>query len=59
MLSPRTDRYKLFIDIQWGEFTRQIELSKEPRAIEERAIEAISEVLLEASETTQPYTLHD
>ena len=54
-ISKRTDKYNLYIDVQWGEFKEELKLTKEFAALTERAIEAISASLLKASETTKPY----
>ena len=60
-LNKRSDRYNLFIDIKWGTFERQIQVNKEAReaVLEDKIITSINEALLEASETTKPYTLHE
>ena len=54
-ISKKTDRFNLFITVKWGEFEREIKLTKETAGLFERTIDAINVALLEASETTQPY----
>jgi hypothetical protein len=54
-ISKRTDKYNLYLDVQWGEYRDEIKLTKEFASLTERAIEAISASLLKASETTKPY----
>ncbi len=50
-----SNRYTLVIDVKWGDYEKHLEFTKESPGVWERAIEGISEALLEASETTQPY----
>ncbi len=55
MVSKRSNKYDLFINVRWGDFEQELKFSKETPAVWERAIEGITKSLLEASETTQPY----
>lgn len=58
-ISKKTDKYNLYIDVQWGEYRDEIKLTKEFASLPERAIEAISGSLLIASETTKPYISYE
>lgn len=54
-ISKLSTRYDLYVDVTWGNYTKQLKLTKEAAGLLERTIEAVSSALLEASEVAEPY----
>ncbi len=58
-VSKKSDKYDLYLDIVWGDFEKEVKLSKETFNLQERTIQVINETFLEASETNKPYIIYD
>jgi hypothetical protein len=54
-IKSRSDKYNLYLDIRWGEFNKEVKISKETSYVVEMVLKEINQALLEGSETN-PFT---
>lgn len=51
-----SNKYDLIVDVKWGDFSKQIKISREEGAFTNKLIGALNKALLEGSESS-PYLL--
>jgi hypothetical protein len=54
-ISKKSTKYDLYVDVRWGDFKKELKLTKEAGGLVDRVIDEVSKSLLEALEITQPY----